>query len=134
MSAPFKDDSYRLPNFGRDGVERDILKGWNPPVYPSLPPTNVIPEVPVIPGFPWWVDPRMLPTPRLWVPGDPPRRDPLAPPSPSSSLGRSFSGGAGGLLGLLQEGVLEDESQQRAGALGAPNAWQRAWETMASWR
>lgn len=113
MSTTFKDRLYRLPNFGREGVARDSdpFEGWNPPTYPSLPPANE-PGAPVVPGFPWWIDPRMLPTPRPLMPGDPPRRIPSDQLSPSSLLGLVRRGTDGGLLGLLQDVMLENEVQQ----------------------
>ena len=67
MAAPFNSDTYRRPNSAIDGTIPKILRpweGWSPPTLPDL--------------YPWWVDPRMIPTPTSPAPG--PRMPSLAPP------------------------------------------------------
>jgi hypothetical protein len=41
-------------------------------------------------------------------------------------------GNAAGLLGLIQEAMLQDAAWQIAGAFGPSNIWQQAWESIAA--
>lgn len=103
MSAPLRDDSYRLPHYGRDGVMPNWLKGWKPSELPNLPPIPVTPGIPIVPGFPWWVDPWTPPTPQPSVPWLRQPQTPSRPSAPNSLAVRTQIGDGGGLLGLLQE-------------------------------
>jgi len=114
MSARFKDDSYRLPHYGRDGVVPDWSGGWNPPKFPDLPPAApvpVMPGSPVIPGLPWWVDPWM-PRALQPLPPEPQSRRLPEQPAPNVLAGPARIGSADGLLGLLQGVMLRNKAQK----------------------
>ena len=121
MSTSFRDDSYRLPHYGRDGVQAipDPLQGWQPSPLPKWPipvePENLIPGIPGVPGFPWWVDPWMPATPPPVAPQPLQPRRPSEPLVPQSLSGQTPLADAGGLLALLRETMLRN-AEQVAGA------------------
>src|SRR5262249_37907334 len=127
MSAPHKDDSYRLPHYGRDGVMPDWLGGWTPPQIPNLPHPAPSP-IPVVPGFPWWVDPW---TPQPSSPGPLQPEMPPEPSAPDSLLRRIPIGNADGLPGLLQAVMLQDGVQPSTDGLNPRGIWQQVWASMA---
>lgn len=89
MSASFKDDAYRQPHYGRDGLMPDWSGGWKPPRFPDWPPppVPVTPVLPETPGLPWWLDP--------WMPTPP------KPPAPEQQP--QVLSDDGGLLALLRD-------------------------------
>ena len=121
MSAPLKDDSHRLPHYGRDGVPPNWLKGWKPPEFPNIAPIPVIPGMPNVPGLPWWVDPWIPPMPQPLEPEQLQPQTQSRQPAPNTSTGRTPIGAAGGLVALLQELMLRNEKAQGAGRR-KPNA------------
>lgn len=96
MSAPFKGDSYRLPHYGRDGVMPDWSGGWKPPKFPDLPPAPVpvTAGFPVIPGYPWWIDPWMPLPPQPAVPEPAQPQSQSRQPVLDSLVGRTRIGDA----------------------------------------
>jgi hypothetical protein len=112
MAVRFKDDSYQSPNFGVDGaIPRTPFEKWVPPSLPTIPGPNLGPQ-PAIEGYPWWVDPRMLPI----QPPIPPQ--PSVPPSPQGLIsssdpatGAASSESVGGLLARLQEAMRQNGRQ-----------------------
>jgi hypothetical protein len=96
MTAPFKDGSYRRPNFGFDGIVPEILqpkpkpkfpawwelediKNWAPPTYPTFPNPAPGPWIPQLPSPPPGRSPFPDPLPI------PPTHD-VDPPKHSNSL------------------------------------------------
>lgn len=107
MSATHENEPYRLPRY--DGLEYDWLEGWTPPAYPDILPPAAMPQIPVVPGFPWWVDPRMLPTPQ---PQEPEPLQDQAPSTPESLLDRIPNERAAGLRDLIRDAMLRREMRQ----------------------
>ncbi|WFU35666.1 hypothetical protein QA635_15155 [Bradyrhizobium brasilense] len=113
MTARFKDDSYRVPNFGIDGAIPQ--ESWSR-IRDKFPDVNE-PVVPRIPGFPWWIDPWMPPA-SAPAPRRPryPFRPEFLDNSAASSVQMMPDERAGGLLRMLY-----DVMQERAASLGANN-------------
>src|SRR6266702_4004325 len=125
MTARFKDDAYRGPNFAIDGViPRPPWESWSPQAFPAFPrgPDSSAP------GYPWWVDPSIppiLPTPAPW-PSQPP--SPSLPEAPNSfaPAGEAAPAESAGLLGMLYQVMRQHDTHANVGFYSGPQetSWQ----------